>query len=322
MEEKTTKELNLVDILAAIWGWIIRGVKYIIAFLGSVLQLLYRQKILTLCILVVAFAVSQYLARPSNRRYHVEGMATLYGVQAQTVIQVGNQLAKSSPRFEETSLSRKLELPDSITQKLAGVEFFRVIDYQKDSIPDVVDFSRNHSLSDTTNVLMNNYLYMRLTTIGTKYSNEIGEAVLKYINDNPKIKKDYITTRKSLEEEIFIANAEISRIDSLAKKKYFEESKTNVRFDNNQLLVGNHYTQLFYGDMFRVQDIKAKAERKLENASSPVVVASGLIVDPNPENGRMKNGAKGLLIGLLLSVAMSFIVENLKTWIRFLSNKY
>lgn len=321
MEENNTNEMNLVDIFAAIWRWIVRVVKYIVNFLGKTLQLLYRQKILTLCVLVLAVAVSQYYARPSNRKYKVEGMAALYGVQAQTVIQVGNQLAKNSPRFEETSLSNKLELPDSITNKIAGVEFFRVIDYKRDSIPDVVDFSGGHSPSDTVDVLMDNYLYMRLTTVGTKFSKEIGDAVLNFINNNPRVQIDHSTMIKSLEEEIIIADKEILRLDSLAKKKYFEESKANVKFENNQLLVGNHYTQLFYRDLLYIQDVKAKAERKLEKAREPVVVASGLIIDPQPKNGRVKNGVTGLLVGLLLSIVFGFVIENIKKWIGFLGSK-
>lgn len=321
MDEKTTKEINLMDILIAIWGWIVKGVKAVIRTIGLILQLLFRHKILVIISMLVCFGVSQYFARKDNRRYNVDAMAVLHGPQAQTVMQIGNQLSLSSQRFTETSIGHKLGLNDSIAKKIAAIKFYNVIDYQKDSVPDLVDFHRNHSLSDTVNVKMRDHVYIRLQLIGTNHADEISNAVLNYINSNPVVRTDYETQINEYKQQIVVLDAEAKRIDSLAKIKYFEDEKTQIRLQNNQLLVGNQQKQLFYGDLLLLQSRKSLAEKRIAEAKSPVVVPSGFIINPKSLNGRITNGVYGLVLGLLLGLVLSFIIENLKKWLIFLSNK-
>lgn len=321
MEEKNTKEVNLLDIISAIWNWIVKVVMFVIALAGKTLQLLFRHKILTIILLILAFAVSQYFSRPSNRKYNVDAMAVLYGVQAKTVMQVGSQLTASSPRFEETSLSRKLGINDSVSRKIAGIQFFNVIDFKNDSVPDRVDFNNNHPLSDTLNVLMKDHVYIRLKTIGTKHASEVGDAVLNYLNSNPVIQTEFQTWKDILSQKVLIADRESQRIDSLARKKYFEEKNQHLRFESNQLIVGSQYVQLFYGDMLALNTRKAEALTQLAEAKNPVIIPSGFIINPQATNGRVKKGIEGLFIGLVLSVIAAFVIENFKKWLKFLDQK-
>ena len=277
MEKKNTKEVNLLDIFAAIWQGIVKTVSCIVSIAGKTLQLLFRHKVLTIILLLLAFAISQYHARPSNRKYHTGGMAVLYGVEAKTVMQLGNQLSVSSPRFEETSLARKLNIPDSVSKKITEIRFFNVIDYKNDSVPDKVDFNNNHSLSDTLNVRMKDHVYIRIKTIGTGHAPEVSEAVMKYINSNSMVQTEFEAWKNTLKQRIVVAELESKRIDSLAKIKYFQESKPNIKFDNNQLLVGNQHTQLFYADMLFIQKsfLKQKPnfpKRKIRLLSLPALL--------------------------------------------------
>lgn len=321
MEEKNTREINLVDIFSAIWKWIVGAVLYIVAFVGKTLQLLFRHKVLTVILLLLAFGISQYLSRPSNRKYNVDAMAVLYGAEAKTVMQVGRQLVSSSPRFEITSLAHKLGISDSIAKEIVGVKFFNVIDYKNDSVPDMVDFRKKHSLTDTLNVLMPNHVFIRFKIKGTEHYEEVGDAILNYLNNNQAIQTEYQTWREIQNQKVAIADSETNRIDSLARKKYFEDSKQHMRFENNQLIVGSQYVQLFYSDMFKIHQKKTEAQVKLAEAKAPVMVPSGFVIDPKPINGRIKNGVKGLLIGLALSMVLAFVIENYKKWIEFLSQK-
>ena len=268
-DKKSTNEVNLIDILAAVWNGIVRMVKFLVNLAGRMLQLLFRHKVMVLILLIACFAISQYFSRPGNRRYHVEGMAVLHGVQAKTVKQIGSQLTISSPRFEVTSLGHKLGLTDSVAKKLGGVLFFDVIDYKRDSVPDVVDFNRNHSLSDTVNVVMPDYVYIRLVMMGTNHAAEIGEAVLNFINNNPVVQSDFNTRRNVYKQQIALADLETQRLDSLTLIKYFEQDKPNIKFQDNQLLIGNQHTQLFYGDKLHLQRMKSEAETKLAQAEAP-----------------------------------------------------
>ncbi|NLI71935.1 MAG: hypothetical protein GX361_04305 [Bacteroidales bacterium] len=321
MEEKNTREINLVDILSAIWKWIVGAVLYVITLVGKILQLLFRHKILTIILLLITFAISQYFARPSNRKYNVDAMAVLYGAEAKTVMQVGRQLVTSSPRLEVTSLAHKLGISDSIANKIVNVEFFNVIDYKNDSVPDRIDFRKKHSLTDTLNVLMPDYVFIRFKIKDTQHHEEVGNAILNYLNNNQAIQTEYQTWRDIQNQKVAIADLEINRIDSLARKKYFEDSKQHMRFENNQLIVGSQYTQLFYNDMFNIHKKKTEAQVKLAEAKAPVVAPSGFVINPNAINSRTKNGVRGLLIGLALSLVLGLVIENNKKWIDFLSQK-
>lgn len=318
MEKNTTKEISLVDIFANLWNWIVEVSKKTVRFLGAILQLLYRRKILTLSILILTFIIGQFIARPSNRKYESEAMAYLYGVKSNTVMEVGSQLSKNSPLFDATSLSKKLNLPDTIAKKLLRVDFYKVVDYLDDGTPDVVDFKRTHSLKDTMNVYIDNFAYIRLTTLGTYHAEKLGKAVLDYLNNNAEIKSDFEAFRERETQRIMIAELEKQRIDSLARVKYFEDNKPNIKFDNNQVLVGSQETQLFYNDMLFLQDRKSDAESILAKAKNPVVLPSDFVINPKPINNRKKMALQYLLIGFLASIACAFTFENYKKWIEFL----
>lgn len=320
-DKKSTNEINLVDILGIIWEWIVSAVKFIVNLIGKTLQLLFRHKILTLILLLLSFAISQYNSRLSNRKYYVGGMAMLHGVPSSTIKQVGNQLTLSSNRFESTSLEQKLGLDTETAKFLIDVQFFDVIDYKKDSIPDVVDFSRKHSLSDTTNVVMRDHIYIRMKMYGTQHVQEVGDAVLTYLNSNATVQSDYETRRTNLTQRIEIIDSELKRIDSLSLIKYFEPEKQGMRFENNQLFVGNQYTQLFYRDKLVLQKNKAQTITSLAAAKAPVVMPSGFIIEPKALNDRIPNGIKGLAIGLALSILLASVFENYKKWVEFLKRE-
>ena len=320
METKKTNEINLMDVIIETGKWLKKTVVQLLEFSGKILILLYKHKIITACILILSIAVGQYKSRPSARKYNMEGMCVLYGPEAKTISEIGKQLAYSSPRFQATSLARKLSLPDSIASKVTGVEFFQVIDYQLNHTPDLIDFKNSHSMEDTLNLPMIDYIYMRIKIIGTSNANAIGDAMLKYINTNPTVQNQYEILKGQLNEKIRLCDAEMFRLDSLAKITYFEDKKPEIKFESNKLLIGNNTIQLFYNDMLTLQTYKTNAQNRLLDAKQPVVVPSGFVVNPKAINGRAKYGIYSLIIGLLLSIFVSFFLENRKKWAKYLQN--
>lgn len=321
METKKTNEINLMDIFIAIGKWLKKIFISTLNVVGLTLQLLYRNWILAASVLLLAIIIGQYMARPAARIYNVDAMCVLYGVEAPTIKEVGKQLSLSSPMFATTSLARKIALQDSIVSKVVGVEFFPVIDYLSDKSPDMIDFKRNHSLNDTTNLAMGNYVYLRMKIKGTNHAQEVGNAVLKYINSNPTVQNEYNIFKTQQKEKVKLCDRELSRIDSLANITYFKEKKPEIKFENNKLLIGNNTIQLFYGDLLNLQSIKNKAQLLLEEAVQPVVIPSGFIVNPTAINGRLKYGVLSLMFGLALSIACAYVLEKRKKWLNYLQGK-
>jgi hypothetical protein len=60
---------------------------------------------------------------------------------------------------------------------------------------------------------------------------------------------------------------------------------------------------------------------KLADFNAPVYVPSGFVVDPSPENGRIKYSAIALAIGYLISLILIVIIDNFKKVIKFLESK-
>lgn len=319
--EKESNEVNLLDILLDIWQAIVTIVKWFIGIIGKTFQLLYRNLLITIVFVVLGLAVSQYFARVANRQYEMGAIAELSGITASDVKELGRQLKLSSHKIKTLSFAKKLDIPDSIAKKIVKIDFFDVIDYQKDSIPDVIDFQENHSLNDTINVRMNDRIYIQVRMLGTEHAQIIENAVTQYLNTNDYAQEQIDAYRILLQQEIDITDNEMIRLDSLAKKTYFEDKKQQLKFDNNQLIVGNQYIQLFWGDMVSLQKIKATSVKKLAKAKNPVIIPSGFVVDPNPVNGRIKYGIIGMLIGLILALAIETVIENYRKWIDFLSKR-
>lgn len=321
MKDERINEINLLDVFKIIG----RGIKSffvgLVVFIGRLFQLAYRHIILLSIVLFLSLLVGQFLSRPSNRVYRVGAMAKLYGGRVHTVLEIGEQLGKSSHLYSNMSLESRLGLPQSTVRDIKRIDFFQVIDYQSDSIPDKVDFGKNHSLNDTVNTLMDNYVYVQFELKNVVHTDEIADKIVQYLNSNPILLENYQIYTDGLRERIALCELEIKRLDSVANKFYFEDRKQQLQFQDNQLIVGNQHIQLFYYDQLKLQEIKSKTEELLVAAKAPVVFPAGFVLDPKPLNGRLNNGIKSLILGVALGLLVAFFLENYSKGLNYLRRK-
>lgn len=321
MEENTTKEINLLQLLTLFFNWIKNIVANLLMFLGYLIRLCYRRKITVIIVLVISIIVGQYFARKSNRIYKAEAMAMLYGSDASTVKEVCRQLENSLSTYKLTSLATKLSLPDSVTKNIVEIQSFYVIDYLKDKTPDIIDFKNNHSLTDTLNVPMKDRIYLRIKTKNINQIPQFQAALLNYFNTNNLIEDQFVNMKNEYLEQIRICDTELQRVDSLAKVSYFKDNEKQMRFENDKLLVGDQRKQLFYGELLDLQKIKSKAQTKLIDFKQPVDLPTGFVVNPTPLNGRVTYGLYSLLIGFILAVVIAGLIENITKIFDFLNKK-
>lgn len=317
MDEKNTKEINLLDLIKMFNAWVVKVSKSFINFILYLLKAGYRKKYLTLTLIVLCFAIGEYMARPSNRQYSAEAMASLYGVDAFTMKEIAGQLEQSRADNQYSSLSTKLLLPDSIAKNIVSFNSFYVIDYLNDSTPDMVDFANNHSLEDTLNVRMKDKIYFRLITRNISQVPQVEKAILNFFNSQPIVQLKYTAQRNELKGKIDISVAEMQRLDSLAKISYFKDTEKQLKWSKDRLIVGEQQKQLFYGDMLFLQKVKSEAESELLTSKQPIVLPSGFVVNPFPMNGRLKYGIYGVLIGLALGLTLAACLEQLQKVIQF-----
>ena len=317
MDEKNTKEINLLDLIKMFNAWVVKVGKSFINFILYLLKAGYRKKYLTLTLIVLCFAIGEYMARPSNRQYAADAMASLYGVDAFTMKEIAKQLEQSRANNQYTSLGTKLLLPDSIAKNIVSFNSYFVIDYLNNSTPDMVDFANNHSLEDTLNVRMKDKIYFRLVTRNISQVPQVEKAILNFFNSQPTVRLLYTARQNELKGKIDLSSAEMQRLDSLAKISYFKDNDQQLKWSKDRLIVGEQQKQLFYGDMLLLQKVKAEAESELLTYKQPVELPSGFVVNPFPMNGRLKYGVYGILIGLGLGLALAVCLEQLQKVIQF-----
>lgn len=320
MKENTNKEINLLQLINLFFNWVKNIGKKLMKFLVYTIQLCYRNKIIVLIILVLSLAVGQYFARKSNRIYKAEAMAMIYGSQAPTVKEVFKQLENSLASNKLISLATKLSLPDSVAQNIVEINSYYVIDYLKDGTPDKIDFNNNHSLTDTLNIPMRDRIYLQIKTKSIGQVPQVQKAILNFLNNNEVINNQFNIKKTELQEKINICIAELQRVDSLAKVSYFKDNNQQMRFENNKLFIGEQKKQLLYPDLLEIQKTKYWTEVELGDYKQPIDLPSGFVVNPTPVNGRVYYAIYSLLIGFLLSIIVSVIVENFKKINKFLNN--
>lgn len=320
MEETNTKEINLLQLIGLLYDWVKKVILIILSYIGHLVKLTYKYKIMTLILIVICVAAGLYLSRPSARIYKAEAMAMLYGSEAQTVKEICKQLENASANNNDISLATKLSIPDSVAKNIAGISSYYVVDYLKDGVADKIDFANNHSLTDTLNLRMRDRIYLQIQTTNIRQVPFIQDAIMKYFNNNEIMKSDYMLQIRELAQRINICSRENLRIDSLAKVSYFNSAEKQLSFDKNTLLVGEQKKQLFYNELLDLQNNKANAEILMSRFKSPMVLPSGFVVNPIPVNSRFKYGVYGIFIGYALALILSVFIDNLKKMKSFLNN--
>ena len=320
MEEKKQNEINLLDLIQLCFRGIGKFGLNLLKLLGNTLRLLYRNKILTCIVLAIFIAIGFYMGRSSNRVYRAEAMAILNGSLAHTVKEVSRRLENASQLSDFTTLSTKLNLPDSIANNIVGISSFYVIDFLNDSTPDVVDFRNNHSWTDTLNVRMPSRLYFKILTRNVSQIPVFEQAFLNYFNTDTQILDEFNVRKNNLNQQINMLDIEIHRLDSMANITYFKFPDQQIDFRGNTLLIGEQRKQLLHWDLRILQERKMRKELEFANYSAPIVLPTGFIVNPRPEKGRIKYMANYGIVGLFIAIGLSLFVENRKRIFKYLSN--
>ena len=326
MDDKNSKEMNLIELLNLLGKWIKKVTARLIRFVGFLLQLAFKHWVVSAIVLLLSVVAGQYLARPSVRRYEAGAMAMLYGCENTTVREVYRQLQnslipKESTTFSSMTLATVLGIPDSVAKNIVKLESYNVIDYLDDNTPDLVDFENNHSLNDTMNLIMRNHIFIQVQTLKPTQIRIFQDALLDYFNNNTMLNSEFESSKSGIENTVLLCDTEIRRLDSLANLSYFKDSDNKISLENNNLIVGEQKKQLFYEDVLRLQDIRNLYNKKLVLFKKPIDFPAGLIVNPVPKNGRIKYGVYSIFIGSLLALIMVYLIDNLKKIINYLINK-
>ncbi len=321
MKEIDSKEINLLQLISLLINWLKKWIVNIVHYFGTLIQLIYKYRTYTIIIFIICLSVGIYKSRPKAKVYKAEGLALIYGSDAQTVREISRQIEFSDLSNKITSLATKLSIPDSVAINIVGIHSYNVIGYIKDGVAVKVDYSDSYPQKDTMYVKMRDRVSIQLLTKNISQVPIIQKAILNYFNSNAMLKTQFESRKLEYIKKSAICNSEIRRIDSLAKISYFKDNNQQLRLSTEKLIVGEQQKQLFYTELLSLNQYRAQSDYFISNCTEPVRFPSNLVVDPKPVNGTIKILEYSSLIAFIISVIVALIIENRKKINNFLKNK-
>ena len=287
-------------------------------FLVIVLRLSVRKWWIVAPVVIVLFAVFVYMARPSNKFYTVEGMVMLNGPTTEMTLEVVAPLINAhSPKHPSPyNMQNLLGINDSLALDNSNFKAYYGIDCLNDSTFDYVDYSGSSSMTDTMYMRMRDYMGFRFTTHNLRTVSEFTDSVLSFINNKPIMQSAYNAYRKNLELESQFCEKQIQLLDSLTNDFYFHQGVGTVQTQYNRattsFLVGKREVKLLHNEIIELIEHKQEVDHKLSLCTAPVVVPSGFTINNKAENGLLKYGILGLLLGYIIGCIIAALIEKRK----------
>lgn len=324
--ETTHHEMNLFDLTAAFFRAIGRFLKALFRLGGNSLRIFLRKWYISLPLLFLCIAGALYWSRPANRLYKVGTMVKLNGPHTEDLRQAWQPLQFAVPDCISATQSLPALLGISAEDAFPLQDFacLNVIDYKNDSTADVVDFRNKHNLSDTTDVVMPNYLYLQFRTRRPQQAQEIGKVILSYLNNHTSLQRAYENYVRTLQREAVFCRTQIEILDSLTTAFYFEQGtgqqiQRDIRM--SALVVGEREINLLHEEILQLIAHTKKTEYELSTATAPVVTVSDFTIDPRPVNGRLKCLLVALLCGYVTGCISAWTIEEKKRIALWLKRK-
>lgn len=278
MEEQKNNELNLFDLIVMAC----RGIGRFVRRCGVALLHLVRfsvQQIWVVGAFVIAFGVAGFFLTQTKFTTFRGGATVLFVEEAAPMI--SEYMQRLDLYAKVPYMAASLGMPDSLQKKISKIECYRWIDCKHDNMPDFVDFDNDKSYwSDTTDVIMNDRLYLRIEARGLYDMACVQEWLQHYFDAQPELTALSEQGREVLRMNLQAYDREIMRIDSLSNREYFdnESQKTDIR--NGVLQIKGK--QLYYNDILNLISKRSNVETTLHqrprniNFQNDIVVTSAM----------------------------------------------
>ncbi len=322
-KNETPRELNLWDLCLICFRAVGNAFRWAWNFGVNTFRLSVQLWYIVLPVIILSVACGLYYSRKDNRIYKVGTMVHLSGVNRTDVSRLYESLALATPDSINgaQTLASQLGLTQQQASKLRKFATWGVIDYQADSIPDAIDEKNKHDKKDTVTVIMPNYLYLSFQTKAPQEAQEVGHAIIKFLNADTDLQKAYTAHLTVLQRRAEFCKTQINLLDSLTSVFYFDKinaEQVKVNPYSPSFVVGEKRLGLFHYDILYMLDKHHQVEKQLATASAPVVPMGDFVVNPKAVNGRLKCTAVALVLGYLLGCALAFVWKRRKQFAEWL----
>lgn len=301
--EKRNDEIDLIEVFQKIGNAIVKLFNSFLFLLYRILLFFIRRAILigVILILCLTFGVFKYKTSPSYYSSTLEAYSN--AMSSIDMINYVNNLHELFLEDNTIGLQNKLGISEDKLEEIKDVKAYKVVDFDMDGIPDLIDFEEDYETSDS--IISRNRFAVKVEVFNQESFPIIQESILSFIDQNKYIKERNTIRKRQLNELITKLDFEISSLDSLKKKEYFtkeEEAKTQT----GQILVMNEIeTQLYHPQIIALYKEKQRLEETLELRTEPITIIQDFSTLSVTENNLMFYikfwGPVGLFLGILIA---------------------
>ena len=319
------KETSLFDLIYAAIKACGRGCSRLYALLGRMVRLTWRKWYIVVPLTVLGLAAGMYWTRPTNRKYHVEAVLVLNGPTefdvAQALLPI--EYAVDASMSETQNLETLLGLEPEVARVTTRFEHFPVIDFRRDSVPDMIDYKRSHKRSDTLDIVMDNRIAIRFRTKNINSVPLVQQNLLAYLNAQPQIIAAYEAKKADTKRMVEFCQTQVEVLDSFITEFYFNQGvspmQTRLSAWTPGMVVGTREINTLHDDMFELMDRRKQITHEYSLMTAPVTVDNHFALNPAPVRNQYIWSFLFMLAGWIAGLILAWLIEdrkNILAWLR------
>lgn len=312
-----SEEKDIFYLFSQIGKFFMSIVKGCMNLVTYTLRITYRRWLIVVLTIVLCIVGVMFYVRPVNKRYKVEGLVRLNGVDLSMVYQRYAVLEHGLPqeKSHSQSVAQLLEIPVEQAKQLSHFKVFECIDIMGDGIQDYVDYNHRTNKLDTCYHVMRDRLCLQFRTSDITNVPMYEQVLLKYLCNDSTCKIVFEEYRDALLSERDLCRSQIKKLDDLSTHLYSEKNLTSHQA-YSKIIKTEDVTEI---EPFQVQIIGqdlqwhlqwlTSIEQRLVQCLSPIQPINHFVIYEHPVNGTLKCTCIGLLIGWILGVLLATIWE-------------
>ena len=303
MDKNTeTQEMNIFQVMGRIGRSIGNFCMSIVGLMGAIARLAYKYKYLFLVCVAAIIALCVYQRRDAAKQYCADMHLLINDGDLFTYENLLHQLSEYPLREDVEGLAEAMNTSPEVASKIYGFESFHVIDLNRDTIMDFVDYEEKVAYGDTSKMIVPTQIVVRAKLNDLSYCAEVQKALIAYFSANDYLSSLNISRLSSLEEREWMFHNALLNLDSLQKVEYFKSVPSYAaEFASEKERSKPFVTakrQMYYEDMKKLFDINE--EIAVDMSTNLEVVT---VVSPMQPEKKLKNPTwKIILINTLLGI--------------------
>ena len=246
-------EIDLLDLFRKMGRTLTKWIRAIGTGMLVIIVFLLRNSITLICSILLGILLSYAVKWTTKPFFESEITLRSNTVPNSEMITYINRLELINKEKNYRGLADMLSLTPENALKIKEIKACWVIDRNRDSIPDFVDYRNRHNVYDTLDIRMRDRFVINVAINDPQVLPQIKKGILFYVKNNQVFQQKNDFRLKEADELLKRFKYDIIQLDSLQKVKYFEETRKLLPERGGQMIfVQEQKTQLVYEDIYNL----------------------------------------------------------------------